>query len=44
MQSNKLFTQFRIFSVVLYVIDMMLNFSTQRFENGRRLINLRDIG
>jgi len=43
-QNNKLFLQFRIFSVVLYVFDMLLNFTTQRFENGRRLVNLRDIG
>ena len=33
-----------MFSVILYVIDMVLNFVTQRFENGKELENIYEIG
>lgn len=37
------FFPFRIFSLILYVFDMVLNFTTERFEYGKELKNLKKI-
>ena len=35
--SYPIFLKFRIFSVLMYIVDMGLNFTTQRYENGKLL-------
>ena len=38
------FFNFRIISIVLYIIDMFLNFTVKRYENGKSLQKLGEIG
>lgn len=43
-KQKKEFLYLRIGSISLYLIDMILNFTTKRFESGKDLNNLREIG
>lgn len=42
-QSSRTFLYFRVLSIVLYVIDMFLNFSVKRYENGKCLEKVSEI-
>lgn len=42
-ENFQIFLYFRIFSVILYVIDMLLNFITQRYESGETLKTFEQI-
>ena len=39
-QKFKTFFNFRIFSIALYIIDMFLNLTVKRYENGKNLQKL----
>ena len=36
-ESNQIFLLFRVSSIVLYIVDMIFNFITQRYESGKKL-------
>lgn len=38
-----IFLKLRVFSIALYVLDMLLNFTTQRYEKGRLLGTIEEI-
>lgn len=42
-QKFKTFFNFRIISIVLYIIDMFLNFTVKRYQSGRSLRKLGEI-
>jgi hypothetical protein len=37
-QQFSLFTYFKIATFIVYLLDMFLNFTSQRFENGNKLV------
>lgn len=38
-----MFHYFRLFSVMLYAVDMLLNFTTKRYEGGKHLVLISQI-
>lgn len=42
-EGSSLFFNIQIISCVLYIIDIILNFISQRFENGKKLYKIGEI-